>query len=511
MRGKTGIFTLLLLCGLAFGQVFGQAVTWTPAHPTVDDSVVITYNAALGNGALSGVDPVFLHTGVITSLSTDPGDWDHQVAAWDAGYDSSTVLTFQGNDVHEIGIRPRNFYGIGQTEEIRALAMVFRNELSTIAGLDANGGDFFIPIFPDSNFSAIFAAPLEVPEILTLNDQITFDVQANEPALITVFQDGVPVAQSPGLTQAFSMTLTGGGYGVHELHFTADHGLTVYTDTTYYVVQPPISIQNVPTGLRDGINYINDSTVTLVLNAPGKGYVYAIGDFSDWRMDPAYLMNKTPDNERFWVEIGGLTPGQEYRFQYFVDHQVRIGDPYAEKVLDQWNDGGVNSVVYPNLIAYPAGKTAELVTTFQTAQQPYNWQNNNFQRPDNRDLVIYELLIRDFVIRHDYATVIDSLDYLQKLGVNAIELMPINEFDGNQSWGYGPAYFFAPDKYYGTKAKLQEFVDECHGRGIAVIIDVVFNHAFGQNPMVRLYQDRNTLDVTPDNPWFNLDAPHPLG
>ena len=70
-----------------------------------------------------------------------------------------------------------------------------------------------------------------------------------------------------------------------------------------------------------------------------------------------------------------------------------------------------------------------------------------------------------------------------------MELMPVNEFDDNESWGYNPSFYFAPDKYYGTKDKLKEFIDSCHARGIAVIIDMVLNHATGSSPMAKLYWD----------------------
>ena len=72
-------------------------------------------------------------------------------------------------------------------------------------------------------------------------------------------------------------------------------------------------------------------------------------------------------------------------------------------------------------------------------------------------LFIYELLLRDFVARHDFQTLKDTLNYLQNLGVNAIELMPVNEFEGNESWGYNPAFYFAVDKYYGSKNAFKSF------------------------------------------------------
>ena len=78
-------------------------------------------------------------------------------------------------------------------------------------------------------------------------------------------------------------------------------------------------------------------------------------------------------------------------------------------------------------------------------------------------------------------------NYIERLEINAIELMPTNEFEGNSSWGYNPNYYFAPDKYYGPRNNFKAFVDACHERGIAVIIDLVLNHAYGSCPFVQMY------------------------
>ena len=147
-----------------------------------------------------------------------------------------------------------------------------------------------------------------------------------------------------------------------------------------------------------------------------------------------------------------------YLFQYFVDASIKIADPYSRKVISEYDQYIPNSV-YPNLISYPHGKTTHEVSVIETNKQEYNWQTQNFTPPDSRDLVIYELLIRDFSYRSDYQTVIDSLSHLKKLGVNAIQLMPIIEFDGLLSWGYAPTYFFAAEKFYGPEETLKALID----------------------------------------------------
>ncbi len=271
-------------------------------------------------------------------------------------------------------------------------------------------------------------------------------------------------------------------------------------------------VMDPPAGVVDGINYISDESVILQLFAPGKDYVYVIGDFNNWQLSPEYFCKKTNSGDRFWLQIDGLMPGQEYRFQYSIDEEdLRVADIYAEKILDPWNDNFIGSDRYPGLISYPFGLTNEIVSVLQTAKEPYNWEVENFFRPPLDRMVIYELLVRDFTEQGTFQGVIDRLDYLQELGVNALELMPVNEFEGNESWGYNPSFYFAADKYYGPSDKLKELVDECHKRGIAVILDVVFNHSFGQNPQVRMYSENGAAGpVTPDNPWFNVFAKHPF-
>ena len=271
-------------------------------------------------------------------------------------------------------------------------------------------------------------------------------------------------------------------------------------------------IQDPPTGVSDGINYLSSTSVILQLVAPFKDYVYVIGDFNNWQREAEYFCKKTTTGDRWWVQIDGLTPGQEYRFQYSIDDEdLRVADVYAKKILDPFNDQFIGDNRYPNLIDYPQGQTTNIVSVLQTDQGEYQWQDDNFSRPPLDRLVIYELLVRDFTEEGTFQAVIDTLDYLDRLGINAIELMPVNEFEGNESWGYNSSFFFAVDKYYGTEEDLKMLIDACHERGIAVIIDVVLNHSFGQNPQVRMYSENGASGPpTAENPWFNSMARHPF-
>ena len=144
----------------------------------------------------------------------------------------------------------------------------------------------------------------------------------------------------------------------------------------------------------------------------------------------------------------------------------------------------------------------------QTAQGSYNWQVTNFKRPLKTDLVVYELLVRDFVSTHDYKTLIDTLGYLKRLGVNAVELLPIMEFEGNDSWGYNPNFDFALDKFYGPKNDLKRFVDVAHQNGMAVILDAPMNDIMSSSTLAKLYWDPVNNRPAADNPWLNPIATH---
>jgi 1,4-alpha-glucan branching enzyme len=500
---KHFLYKLFFFCLIALPAV--AQLSWSPSYPSINDTLTIIYDASKGNSVLTGVSPVYMHTGVVNEESINLSDWQHKVADW--GTDDSTVLMQSlGNDYHKMIIPLKSFYGISSSEKVNLLAFVFRNADGTLTGKNSDGSDIFIPVY-DTGFSVRFTSPLAFPLIIDKNETINITVSSNETSSIKLYENSSLLAQTSG--QSLSHSITPTQYEKNRLWFEANNGSETIIDSIYYIVQPAVTVQDPPSGTKYGINYINDSTVILSLFAPYKNFVYVIGDFTDWELDPSYMMNQSSNGEEYWLKISSLNPQEEYRFQYLVDADVKIADPYCDKILDPFNDAGINSVIYPDLIDYPEENTTGMVSVLQTDQTAYNWNIANFQKPDKRDLVIYELLIRDFIIKHDYTSVKDSLGHLQQMGINAIELMPVMEFDGNDSWGYAPNLFLAPDKYYGTKEALKALIDEAHNRGIAVILDIVFNHAYGECPLVKLYYNRDDEEVTSQNLWFNVGYNHP--
>lgn len=511
------LLTMLVLTGWATVARAQSPVTVSPAYFTDSTPVTLTYDATLGNAGLANyAGDVFIWTGLITDRSTSNTDWHFTAGTTWTAPAASEKMTALGNHKYSITFTPRTYYpGFANSGELlRKLAMVFRGAGGSPEGKGVGNSDILVAPGLQVNFSSPSANT-----VVTAGATVAVAGTATAPATLTLTLNGTQVAQQTNAT-TLNTNVTISQTGVNTLVLTASDGTSSATATTTVIVPPSVTTAALPANAKaDGITYLaNGTSVILTLTAPRKSFVYVIGEFNNWQATAAGLMNKTstvdsdPATGRWWVQIDGLTPGQEYAYQFLVDGQLRVADPYCEKVLDPDNDRYINTAsytVYPGLRAYPASGASGIVSVLQTNQAAYNWTTTSFQRPARTNMVIYELLLRDFVDRHDYRTLKDTLNYIQRLGVNTIELMPINEFDGNDNWGYSPCFYFAPDKYYGSKDALKALIDECHRRGIAVVLDMVLNHSTGNSPMVQLYGNIST-GPTADNPWFNVTAPHPF-
>ncbi|HWC54411.1 MAG TPA: alpha-amylase family glycosyl hydrolase, partial [Chitinophagaceae bacterium] len=448
-------------------------------------------------------------------------DWKYVKFTWGTT-NPQAQCSYLGNNKWQYTITGslRTFFGITTgSETIKKIAILFRSGDGSKVQRNTDASDMYIPVYDNSIAATRFTDPLfqptyiPQPEPLTKSsgDNINLTAIANKTSTMKLYMNGSVIQTTPNTTTiSANPTITTSGNQV--IVAEANDGVSTKTDTLQFYASSGVAIAPLPAGVRDGINYESDNTaVTLVLYAPSKNRVSVIGEFpgSNWTEQTQYQMNRTPDGNYWWLRITGLTAGTEYAFQYLVDGSIKIADPYAEKILDPYNDGTIPSSTYPNLKTYPTGLTTGVVSIVQTGQTAYNWQVTNFNRPDKRNLIIYELLLRDFVGNHDWNTLRDTLNYLKNLGVNAVEIMPFNEFEGNLSWGYNPDFYFAPDKYYGPSNTLKTFIDSCHKKGIAVIMDIALNHSFGLSPLVQLYWDAANNRPAANNPWFNPVAKHP--
>lgn len=497
---------------LSLSVVCTAQIVWTePAFPTVDDQVILYYNSALGNGEVQGVVPVYIHTGVITSNSNGPSDWQNVQTSWGTA-DPNAVMNPEGNGVHSFdfnGVTLSEYYQLDPDETVESLAMVFRNSNGTLVGRNADGSDIFYEVSSGS-FSTSIQTPENGYALLEIGESYEVLGLASESCDLSLLINGNVVAEATGLELSYTFEATEGGQFTLEL--IGDNGSQTAQDQASLTVLPEAPIIGWPaTGSEDGIHYPTSTSAFLQLHAPGKEFVFVVGDFNDWQLSFDYLMTQTPDGNKHWLEIEGLEAGNSYRFHYHImPDDMRVADPYSEIVLDPWNDQWIPESTFPDLMPFPNMLTENTPVSVLTPGAPeFNWTDGDFERPDKASLVIYELLVRDFTEERNYQTILDTLDYLDRLGINAIELMPINEFNGNDSWGYNPTFYQALDKAYGTPESFKALVDACHERGIAVILDVVLNHADYPNPFLKMYWNQDDFQPAADNPWFNEVSPSP--
>jgi 1,4-alpha-glucan branching enzyme len=499
-----------------------QLLSWTPDFPKEDDPsqvLKITVDATKGNQGLLNYTPlndVFVHIGVITNKSASGTDWKYSQFTWGQTTPAANAPAVGTNKwEYTINGSLRTFFGITDpTEKILKIAILFRSGNGSKAQRNADATDMYVPVY-STGLSARITEPFRQPtynavaetQSWIVGTNFSFQGKASVSSSMKLYHNGTQIAAQSGV-QTISGNSTVTAAGNQQLVVEANDGTTTKYDTLNIFVAPLVYPSGpLPAGVRDGINYGTNDTVILVLHAPEKNKVVVIGDFNDWTENLNSIMTRTPDGQKYWIKFK-LPSGGEYAYQYKVDDTIRIADPYAEKILDPWNDQYILGTTYPALKPYPTGKTTGIVSVLQTQQPAYTWAVNSFSRPDKRGLVIYELLLRDFVAAHDWKTLRDTLPYLQKLGINAIEIMPFNEFEGNEGWGYNPDFYFAPDKYYGTKNALKEFIDSAHKKGIAVIMDIALNHSYGLSPLVQLYFNSATGRPAGNNPWYNQVPKH---
>ena len=481
-----------------------------PSNITTDFVVVVNTQ---GTSIVPG-ETLYAHTGVITTASTSGSDWKYTKHDWNVDA-ADCRLTHVGNGIYAMVISggARAFYNVPENEDVKQMAFVFRTSGGTKEVKD-DGKDIYVDLVDASQLVVSFVSPSH-GDIVGVGANVNVKVVAQNSASLVLTLNGSEVSSTEKGEIVYNHTVTETGDMVFEATAYGKDGSSISESVTVAALGATENASR-PAGVKDGVT-VEGSEATFVLYAPGKQQIVLLGDFNEFAPSNDYLMKR--DGDYFWTSVSGLQPNTEYAYQFLVDGNIRVGDPYCEKILDPWNDSWINYEwvnnqkvpkavpVYPDLKEYPTN-TTDIVSVFSTTPEQYNWQVTNFKRHNRNSLVIYELLIRDFTAEGSIDAVTAKLDYLEALGVNAIELLPIQEFDGNDSWGYNPCFYFAPDKAYGTKEDYKEFIDECHKRGIAVILDVVFNHTTGQFPWAKMWWNSGANKTAANNPFFNVDAPH---
>ena len=508
---------MLLFCSIAtFAQP--QTVTHSINPPTFEEttSITITINGSSVNEAAWGVTGNALYMWAWSYDINDANIVDCPTnGVWTVSNETNRFTYNASLDTYTKTITPTTFYSRTAIGRIGFL----------VKAKDGTGDKKSQDILTEvGSFQVTLTSPAEnSATLITSGGNLSIAATNTGGNASYVLKANGTVLNTNAATSSYSYNDTNVTVNQnYELQVT--QGATVITKKFSAIVNPNVISETIPAGLLDGINYnTGDATkATLVLDAPFKDFIYVAGSFNNWQPTAAYAMKKDPASTKFWLELTGLTSGATYTYQYWVVDQtpiagtpslVKTADPYSTLVLSPFDDGGIPVASYPNLPAYPVGQERE-VTVLQTGKSPYAWSaaTTNFLKPEKEKLVVYELLVRDFNAGRTYQSVIDKIDYFKNLKINAIELMPVMEFEGNESWGYNTSFHMALDKFYGTSDKLKELIDLCHQNGIAVILDVALNHAFGRNPMLRMWMNDPDGDgwgsPSTENPYFNTTAMH---
>jgi len=503
---------LLLILSLALFSIPNYAqLSWQGGSiPEETNSDTILFDKT-GTGLESYSGIIYAHTGVTIDDNTS---WQNVIGSWGNNSTQPALQLVSGN-IYKLDLTPsiKDYYSYSGSGAITSINIVLRS-----ADGSQQTSDLELPV---GIFQLILNNPTQNSTTL-LNSGGSLNVSASNTggnANYVLTANGTVINTQNNVS---SYTYTHSNitqYQHYELQVTLA-GTGVKTKNFDVLINQTSVGAIMPAAYQDGITYLSDTEAVLVLTAPGKDYIYVAGSFNNWQPNSTYAMKYDFTRSKHWITLSDLTPGQIETYQYWVVDKtplgsalslVKVADPYSTLILDPNDDQYIPASTYPNLPAYPAGQKYA-VSVLHTNQVAYNWQVSNFNKPKKEDLVVYEVLLRDFDADRNFQDLIDKISYFKNLNINAIELMPVMEFEGNESWGYNTSFHLALDKYYGTKDKLKELVDVCHQNGIAVILDIALNHAFGQNSMVRMWNDNRYGDSygepTSENPYFNTVAKH---
>jgi len=511
------ILTFTFFCALAIGQVQNVTLTVNPETFNEDESVTLTFSGL--NASQWGVTDLYLWSWYFKN-GIQTGGPDMGNGEWNNS-NEALKLTNNENGTYSITLTPATFFNDTGITQMGVLVKA-KNAESQGSG-ERKTQDFLIEVGKiQMNITS------HSGNIILVNANVDTEITAvmtskgnQEAGNYSSYYNGIAIETNQAGYPNYAVDLNVAENGVLRIEGSPFGSSEIAELEIAVEVAPAVTEQTIPSGLQEGINYHSDtSKATLVLNAPHKDYVYVAGSFNNYTTSSAYLMKKDPNSDLFWLELTGLTSGEIYHYQYWVYDTdpvtnsptvVKTADPYSTMVLSPFDDPYIPASSYPNLPSYPAEQERE-VTVLQTGQTAYNWQVINFQKPPKEDLVIYEVLIRDFDANRTFQDLINRVSYFKNLNINAIQLMPIMEFEGNESWGYNTAFHMALDKFYGTPEKFKELVDTFHQNGIAVILDLAINHAYGRAPGVRMWMDdpdgNGWGEPSSENPYFNEVPKH---
>lgn len=481
----------------------------TSPNPVMQSSnnIKVLFNAQeSGVTSLINASELYAHIGV----TVDGKDWEHVIGTWSTN-DASKKFTKNSNGIWELNIGDfKSYFDLADGEIVEKICVIART-----ANGSAQTKDYFINVKPDG-FYMNFTYNVE-NLVISGPTVITFNINTTEAADLSLKVDNNVVASmnnATSLSKAYRFEGEGNFFTVTASAVKGNETLT----ETVTVAYPAASAQeNYPGGVpKQGAVKQADGSVIFCLAAPNKKSVIIVPSWDDYQTLNKNVMKYQDYNgyRYFWTKVSGLKNDEYYPYYYLVDGIYKVADPYAKLMLDNYSDKWMPKGVWNEpMPAYPYSTMDDtMLAVYRGDIDDYNWDSAtlNFQIPDHKSMVVYELLLRDFTgdgsdsdgkMFGTLRGAKSKIGYLKDLGVNVVELLPVMEFAGNSSWGYNTNGYMALDKIYGSPRDLKDFVAECHRNGIAVVLDIVFNQTDGLHPWYQMYPIKT-------NPFYNETAPH---
>ena len=386
---------LLLLFGFLTASVgFSQQLTVSPNPFDEDEKITITASGLTWDSAGNG--DVYLWAWYYDANGNFAGN-PPQTGSDFGNSPETAKFVDNGDGTFSYTFTPTMFYNATGITRIGLLA---KSKDGTSQTPDS--------LFDVGRFQLTLNSPANSTTILDAAGNFSINATSSIDADFQLFANEKLVNSQKGIT-AYSYDFALSKKTDFRLVATEIGGTATKKVSFNVLLKPSVTEAPVPDGMQDGFNFdpANPGTATFVLFAPAKKFVHLIGNFNgnDWTVSEDYLLKKDSANDRFWITVNfNADSPKNLEYQYVVEYSIRIADPYSTLILDEYNDKDIKPVTYPNIPAYPLGKTSRAVSYIQLNERPYAWQVTDFKPAVKENLVIYEILVRDFDAGHSFKT-----------------------------------------------------------------------------------------------------------
>ena len=340
-----------------------------------------------------------------------------------------------------------------------------------------NGRDYAVAVAADDT-ELVIVRPQAGEEVL---HALNVEIECEGLGRLTIWVNDQPRVSFRSQPYSWVCNTDPLAYGEHRL--TIEYGLdgARHIRSVPFFKLPERQSREAPGPLTAGATRLPDGTVRFALRAPGLRCVSITGSFVQADEEAPVMWGAS----RGWWWLDRKLSPERHAYRYLVDGNRALADPFSTEVSRA-----------------PAGdgdppRAAWSVLDLR-GEPPYRWQDPSYTRRPWSNQVIYECNLADVAAEKGFDGLVERLAYLQGLGVDTIELMPVTEYPGKPGWGYNPAFHFAVESAYGAPDRFRRLVDVAHGRGMAVVMDLVLNHLDRTAPLYRLYGENYDL-----SPWFS--------